>query len=183
MARKTTKEIKVDASKLSVKEIIEKGENAPIELRVAAIAILKDKIAQVQGDLTQLKNIESMVSSSIETVSYDDHVEEMIKSGLLGGTWEKPVFSIKTKEGSGIKVTMTGAKEDKFSIDPALSTKSTLSIVPEAYKNVSVTLNKKAIEGDYNAGILPETLKRYCSKEPIDITKLRISLVKEEKDK
>ena len=179
---KNKKEIRIDGSTLSVKEIVEKGENAPLTSKIAAMAILKEKIEQVQGDLSQLKKIEEMVSADIETTGYNVHIDELVKDGELTSKEQKPIFFIKTKPGAEIKVTMCEGKDERFKIDSSLSAKATLDIIPDRYKNVSVTLNKKAIEGDYNAGILPETFKSYCSKSPIDITKIKVTIDKKKEE-
>lgn len=179
--RKNTKEIMVDASTIVVKDIIAQGKNAPIELRVAAVAILKNTIGEVQGDLSQLKRIEEEVSHGIETTEYDSLIKKMISDGILSSDDEKPVFVIKGKDGSKMTVTMSAGHDDQFEVDPSISAKSTLDIIPDQYKKVNITLDKKAIEADFNAGVLPTSIARFCSKNPIDITKLKVAVQPKEK--
>ena len=134
-------------------------------------------------DLGDLKETNKMIAQTIESTEYDSIIKNLVDTGLLSSESESPEFVIKAKDGTKIAVTMSGAHDDQFEVDTSLAAKSTLDMVPDQYKKVSITLDKKAMEADFNAGVLPSALKRFCSKNPVDITKLKVAFVKEEEDK
>lgn len=174
MAKKKTI-INVNESEFSVKDTIMRGKDAPLEHRIAARVKVKKLIDKLSGDLSQLKMVYEELGNNIETTPYEENVRELVKRGVLYSESEVPAFEFSTKDGGVYSISMTGGVDEQFEIDPSLSAKSVLDGLEERYKKISVTLDKKVIESEFNAGTLPKTLKAFCQKNPIDITKLRVT--------
>jgi hypothetical protein len=183
-ARKKTTEIKVDASALNVNEILERGDEAPISLRLAAVAILRWTIAKITSELSNIKIAEELASRGIEQTKYKDVLHRLVMEGELASEEEKPVFnfSLGDKDDTTVVINMAGSVDEQFEVDPAIAAKSTLDLIPDAYKKVSTTLNKKAIEADLKAGKLPPLIASFCSRNPIEVTNLKVS-IKNNKEK
>ena len=183
--RKTKKEIVLEASSISVGEITNKlkeGAEVPVELRVAAVALLRKTEAEVKADLRRLEKTDDVISRGIEGTTYDSIIDSLIRDGRLESVDEKPEFIVIARDKTKIKVTLSNRHDDQFEVDPSLAAKATLDLVPDQYKKVNITLNKAAIEADFNSGTLPATLKRFCSKNPVDITKMSVTIPKDTKE-
>jgi hypothetical protein len=183
--RKIKKQLVVDASTISVKDIADKvkaGAEVPVELRVAAIALIRKTVAEVEADLRKLEQTDEAISRGIKGATYDSIIDGLIRDGRLESVDEKPEFIIIAKDKTKVKVGLSSRHDDQFEVDPSLAAKSTLDLVPDQYKKVNITLNKAAIEADFNSGSLPVTLKRFCSKNPVDITKISVTIVKDTKE-
>lgn len=172
MKSKLVETIAVSEADIRLGEIIRMGTEAPVELRIAAQVLLEDQIAQ-------LKSVNDVLKEQIRSTKYDDVVSKLISEGKLPSDSYKPAIEITTKLGDVIKVSLTGDIDAGFEISKEMSDKDILdSVVPDKYKKISTTLDKKAIEADFDAGTLPDVLKSYCSKTPVEITKLRKSISK-----
>ena len=178
MARKSKVTINVNEKEFTVKGTIMKGKDAPLEHRVAARVKIKKLIDKLSTDLAQLKVVYEEVNNSIETVPYEENVASLIDRGKLS-MGEEPVFELTTKDGGVYSVSMSGGTDDCFEIDPSLSQKSVMDGLDERYKKVSVTLDKKVIKEEFESGTLPPTLRMFCQKNPVEVTKLRVKVVTE----
>lgn len=180
--KKTNKIIKINTDSINVKEIIEKGDKATLEERVGAAVVVKYTLDQIAAEKSQAEAIYNLLASSITSVPFGDNLDKLLSSGAISyPASEKPVFEVSDSKGVLATAYINEGNDDQFKIDPALSVKATLDkIVPEQYKKVNITLNKSAVEKDYNAGTLPKPLAVFCSKDPIEITKLIIKATKEE---
>lgn len=167
------KEIIVQEKDINVSDIVKMGDGAPVELQVAAWCILKDTIEKLKDNVSQLTTVCGAVEGRVTSKKYEDVMKRLVDEGKIWSVDDKAVFKVTTKDGGVINVSMSAGVDKRFEIDPALSAKSTMDIIPEKYKKVSVTLDKAAIEGDYDEGLLPDLLKSYCNKAPVDIIKLR----------
>lgn len=178
--RKYPVEMTVDSREISVKEILKQGKGAPYEHRIAAIAILKNTINKLTGDLSQLKGLYENVYDDITTTDYDIIAEDLRKKIASTGSYvpsdATPVLKIIEKDGTILTASLKSGKDDRFEIDGALGAKATLDMIPDKYKKVNITLDKKVIETDFNTGTLPEMLKRFCSKDPISTTKITVTV-------
>lgn len=187
MARKKTYELEINTKEFKVSDILNKGSEAPLELRIASLAILKSSIAEMSGELAKWKGVYETLCNEITTSSFEKTNEKLreayeARTGLWVSEDCSPKILIKTKDGSTMKVTVKAGVDKRFEINSALKGKAVLDLIPNEYKTVSVALNKKAIEADFDKGSLPELLRRYCSSAPIDITKLSISLGNKEEE-
>ncbi len=170
--KKISEIVSVKETDLNVGEVIKKGAEAPIEQQVAVLAIIEDQIAQLKPVIEKLKE-------DIRSTKYDDLVEKLVDEGKLSSKDSKPVVEITTKLGDVIKVTISSDVDNGFSVSKELSEKEILeSLVPDKYKKTTVSLDKKAVEADFDAGTLPDILKGYVSKTPVEITKLKKSISK-----
>ena len=170
MARKIKRTIEINEEDISVKDIL-KDENATVEQMIAAQVILEDQIEM-------LKACTNITTEKIKEKKYDDVVGDFETRGLMN-SWESPVIQINTKYGGIIEVSLSKGEESGFTIDKKLSDKTVLdSVVPQAYKKVSILLDKKKVEEDFEAGTLPPVLKTYCSKAPFEVLKMRKSVKK-----
>lgn len=178
--RKYPVEMTVDSREISVKEILKQGKGAPYEHRIAAIAILKNTINKLTGDLSQLKGLYENMYDDITTTDYDIIAEDLRKKIASTGSYvpsdATPVLKIIEKDGTILTASLKSGKDDRFEIDGALGAKATLDMIPDKYKKVNITLDKKVIETDFNTGTLPDMLKRFCSKDPISTTKITVKI-------
>jgi len=178
--RKYPVEMTIDSREISVKEILKQGKGAPYEHRIAAIAILKNTINKLTGDLSQLKGLYENVYDDITTTDYDTIAADLRGKIASTGTYvpsdATPVLKIIEKDGTVLTASLKSGKDDRFEIDGSLGAKATLDMIPDKYKKVNITLDKKVIETDFNKGDLPEMLKRFCSKDPISTTKITIKI-------
>ena len=182
MARKIKRVISVNEKDFSVRDVIEKldkGDQVPLEYQVAALVKLQRTTAKFAQELKELEIFEDELKNRITTKKYSDHIEGLYSSGRIYSKEEKPIIEITNKDGSIYSVTLSEGVDDNFCINPSLSSKSVLDSLEEKYKKVSVSLDKKVIKSEFEAGILPASLSMFVSKEPIDITKLRISCTTE----
>lgn len=182
MARKIKRVISVNEKDFSVRDVIEKldkGDQVPLEYQVAALVKLQRTTAKFAQELKELEIFEDELKNRITTKKYSDHIEGLYSSGKIYSKEEKPIIEITNKDGSVYSVTLSEGVDDNFCINPSLSSKSVLDSLEEKYKKVSVSLDKKVIRSEFEAGTLPASLSMFVSKEPIDITKLRISCTTE----
>ena len=185
MAKSVKKRIDFNAKDLKIGELLDQGVNAPLVQRVAAVVVLKGTIKKVQEDLNYLKECYDKIADGIITTEYEKNINNLKAVGLLNKTtWieEKPEFHIIDKEGKESIVTMRKGTDDQFEIDAGLAAKSTLDVIPDRYKKVSTVLDRAAIKGDFMSGALPKTMERFCSKDPISITKMTIKAVGEKEE-
>ena len=170
MARKWYGEITIKEEDIKLKDILS-DDNATPEMLIAASVILEDQIES-------LKACANIVDEKIKSNKFDDVIADAASRGLIQ-SWEEPKITIETKYGGKIIATIAKGEDDGFKIDKALSEKSTLnSVVPAAYKKTSVVLDRKKIEDDFNAGVLPTILKSYCSKSPTEYLRVRKTVEK-----
>lgn len=170
--KKISEIVSVKETDLKVGEVVKKGAEAPIEQQVAVLVVIEDQIAQ-------LKAVSEKLKEGIRSTKYDDLVEKLVDEGKLSSKDSKPVVEITTKLGDVIKVTISSDVDNGFSVSKEMSEKEILeSLVPDKYKKTTVSLDKKAIEADFDAGTLPDILKGYVSKTPVEITKLKKSISK-----
>lgn len=169
--------VDVKETEISVKEVIKIGEEAPIDQRIGAWVILKDTYEKLTEDASQIKVLLSALESGITDKPFDVMIERLKKDGKIG-EGEKPVFRVETKSGEAVEVHVNASVDKRFEIDPSLSTKAALGLVPDEYKKVSVTLDKKVIQNSFEDGTLPEFMRKLCSSAPIDTVKLLRKKVK-----
>lgn len=170
-SKKSYVNIPVEEAGLRLGEIITEGTKAPIEKLIAAKVILEDQAAQCKAAAEALDR-------SIHGLSFDDIRSTLVDRGIMFDAAATPVVEVSTKLGDLIKVTISETEESGFDIS-GMKDKSVIeTLVPEKYKKVSVSLDAKAIEADYDAGTLPDALKSYCSKAPARVIKLRKSISK-----
>ncbi len=167
---KTKKEIiKINEKDLSLKEILKQGADAPIEAKITASVILDDQIARLKAVADRLKE-------EVKSSKYDEVVKKLTAEGKISSIEAAPVVEISTITGDIISVSMSGGVDSNFDCKE-LSEKAVMdSLVPDKYKKITTTLDKKAIEADFDDGTLPDILKGYCSKAPTEILKLRKSI-------
>lgn len=173
-------EMTIDSREISVKKILKQGKGAPYEHRIAAIAILKNTINKLTGDLAQLKGLYENVYDDITTTDYEtiaaDLRGKIASTGSYVPSDATPVLKIIEKDGTILTASLKSGKDDRFEVDGSLGAKATLDMIPDKYKKVNITLDKKVIETDFNSGDLPEMLKRFCSKDSIPTTKITIKI-------
>lgn len=170
---------KIDYETISVKEtevnlgnIVSAGAKAPVETRVAAQVLIEDRIER-------LKILNEALKLSIKNSRYEDLVKQLAEEGKISSSEIKPVVEISTVMGDTIKVNISKGINDGFSISDKISEKEIFdSLVPDKYKKVQVSLDKKAIEKDFEDGVLPDILKGYVTKTPMEIVKLRKTIMK-----
>ncbi len=168
--------ISVNENDFSVKDVILKGADAPLEHRIGAMIKLKNTIDKINGELAQLKVVYEEVSNSVTTTSYEDNVKSLVQRGLIWNTDYKPVFEFNTNDGGVYSVNIGQGIDECFSIDPHLSQKAVLDSLDERYKKVSTTLDKAVVKSEFESGALPASISMFCSKNPVEITKLRTSV-------
>ena len=173
MARRLHRdEITIKEEDINIKDILKDEEAAP-EMLIAASIILDDQIES-------LKACSTVLDEKIKNQKYDDIVKRAKDEGKLQNWKDEPEYVIETRYGGKIRVRIAKGEDDGFQIDKKLSEKSTLdSVVPDRYKKVSVLLDKKEVEKDFNAGTLPPLMKSYCSKSPFEFLKVRKTVEKE----
>lgn len=175
------KEINFNASELKVVDIVEKykGGQASIAECVASLVVVKEAITEVTARLGVLEELQKLFTGAVKNTPYENIVTDLIDQGdlCLG---EKPVYVVKTKSNQEYNVDLGADKDEGFQIDPALRTKSTLEMLDAKYVKTTTSLNAKVVEADYDAGILPDIIKNFCQKHPMNTTKIKITLKKEE---
>lgn len=141
----------------------------PIEQIIAIKVLLDDEVTRYKGYIDFLE----------EKIKNSDYEANLKSRGLIEDG-DKVEVAVKTRYGDDITVAVSKGTDSGFNID-ALKEKSVMDgVVPDAYKKISVTLDKKKLESDYDAGLLSEDIKRFIKKDPKIITKLRKSIKKGE---
>ena len=161
----------IEEKDINVGKILRAGvTNAtPIEQIIAIKVLLDDEVSRYKGYIDFLE----------EKIKNSDYEANLKSRGLIEDG-DKVEVAVKTRYGDDITVTVSKGTDSGFNID-ALKEKSVMdSVVPDAYKKISVTLDKKKLESDYDAGLLSEDIKRFIKKDPKIITKLRKSIKKGE---
>lgn len=161
----------IEEKDINVGKILRAGvTNAtPIEQIIAIKVLLDDEVTRYKGYIDFLE----------EKIKNSDYEANLKSRGLIEDG-DKVEVAVKTRYGDDITVTVSKGTDSGFNID-ALKEKSVMdSVVPDAYKKISVTLDKKKLESDYDAGLLSEDIKRFIKKDPKIITKLRKSIKKGE---
>lgn len=167
--------ISIKETEVNLGNIISAGGKAPVEMRVAAQILVEDRIAR-------LKIYNEALKLSIKNSRYEDLIEQLAKEGKISSGEIKPVVEISTVMGDTIKVNISKGTDDGFAISDKISEKEIFdSLVPDKYKKVQVSLDKKAIEKDFEDGVLPDILKGYVTKTPMEIVKLRKTIMKGDK--
>jgi hypothetical protein len=161
----------INEKELNVSKILGAGvtNTTPIEQLIAIKVLLDDEVIRYKRYIDFLE----------EQIKNSDYEENLKSRGLID-EGDKVEVDVKNRYGDNITVYVSKGTDSGFNID-ALKEKSVMdSIVPNAYKKISVTLDKKKLESDYDAGILNEEIKRFIKKNPKIITKLRKSIKKGE---
>lgn len=164
--RATAQIVQVNEKDISLAKIIAAESVVPEEM-IAATVILEDQIAA-------LKNLNDHVKQMLRATRYEDIVDNLSARSLIDDKEGKIAVEITTKLGDVVTATVYKDIDTCFEVSKDMSDKDVLStVVPDKYKKVSVLLDKKRLEEDFDAGTLPDTLKGYCSKSPVEITKIR----------
>jgi len=172
--RKTT--ISINENDFSVKDVILKGADAPLEHRICSMIKLKSVMDKISNELAQLKVVYEEISNSVTTVSYEENIKSLVKRGVIWNSDYKPVFEFSTNDGGVYSVNISQGIDECFAIDPHLSQKAVIDSLDERYKKVSISLDKAVIKSEFESGALPASLSMFCSKNPVEITKLRTSV-------
>lgn len=163
--------IAVKETDINIGKIIKEDIRNPEEL-VAAILVIEDQIGA-------LKHYDEHLKEVLRTTKYEDILDSLASRALIGDKEEKVVIDVTTKLGEKIGATLYEDVDSCFVVAKDLSDKAVLdTVVPDKYKKISVLLDKKKIEEDFEKGTLPDTLKIYCSKSPMKITKIRKTIAK-----
>ena len=166
--------IPVNEKDIKMSELLKMGASAPICEVLATRAILEDQIANMKAIVDQLND-------SIKTSTYSERIKEMVDAKIIPSEDSKPMIEVTTRYGDKITLAMSKGMDSGFVVSDAIKDKAILdSVVPDKYKKVSVTIDKKAMEVDFDEGKLPEILKGYCSKNPTEVLKVRKSVKKGE---
>ena len=161
----------IKENELKVGKILKEGiTNAtPVENLIAAKVLLDEEISKYKAYADLLD----------ETIKNTDYEKNMKDRGVINDG-DKVEVAIETVYGDTISVSVSRGLDSGFDID-ALKEKAIMdTLVPDAYKKINVTLDKKKIENDYELGLLSEDIKRFIKKNPRMITKLRRSIKKGE---
>ena len=163
--------IPINENDIDIARIIANDVKKPEEM-IAATIVLEDQIAA-------LKNLNDNIKEKLRTSKYDEILESLESRALIGDKEGKVAVEVTTKLGEVVTATIYKDTDSCFEVSKCMSDKAILdTVVPDKYKKVSVLLDKKRLEEDFEAGTLPDTLKIYCSKSPVEITKIRKTVAK-----
>lgn len=158
--------IDINEKDVNLKDTIKGVASAPFSDLVVTSIVLDDQIEKLKTANEKIKDV-------INKSKYDDVIDKMVKEGVLDSHQERPLIAIETMFGTKISVTLLKGIDDGFEIDKAVSEKSIFdTVVPDKYKKVIQSLDKKQIEEDFDNNTLPSVLKGYCSKNPTEILKI-----------
>lgn len=170
-----TKNVTINEKDFNVGEVINMGASAPVISQIVAETLIKDQIAQ-------LKAVQEVLETRIKGTPYSETVKKLIAEGHIDSEDEKLSIEVLTVYGDTVKISISGGEDDGFEVSKDLADKELMeTVVPDKYKKVNITLDKKAMAADYDDGTLPTALKGYCSKCPVEITKIRRSVAKKTK--
>lgn len=163
--------ISVKEAEINLGNIISEGVKAPAEMMIAAQALIEDRIAR-------LKIINEALKLSIKNSRYENLVEQLAKEGKISSKEIKPIVEISTAMGDTIKVNISKGVDAGFAISDKMTEGEIFeTLVPNRYKKTQVSLDKKAVEKAFEDGSLPEILKGYVTKTPVEIVKLRKTII------
>ena len=163
--------VPIKENDLDIAKLVANGTKKPEEM-IAAIVVLEDQIAA-------LKHLDDHIREMIRTTKYEDILESLESRALIGDKESKVAIEVTTKLGEVVTATIYKDIDSCFQVAKDMSDKTVLdTVVPEKYKKVSVLLDKKRLEEDFEAGTLPDTLKIYCSKSPVEVTKIRKTMAR-----
>lgn len=166
---KSKKEIKTkDLSVEEIRSVLRMGAEAPIESKLAAYVAMDNIISSFKALSANLKE-------DIEHSKYEDIVNDLIKRGVLEGDWQTPVFNI----GDKYSVKISEVDKSVFTIDTK-KLDDVAKIVPDKYKKIVTSFDKKAIEDAYDAGTLEPVLKPLVNKTIETVNKITKSSIKGE---
>lgn len=172
MPRKASTIINVPEMDMAkIKEIVQ-NDNAPYQEIIGAIYEIKD-ICDF------FKTLKENLEEKVKSTPLPEIIKTFVDAGLCA-EGETPVINVGTK----YSVKLSEAIQTNFDVN----TKKLLemgALVPEKYKKVTTTINKAAIEADFDKDDLDPLLKPYVSTDPVTITKTSVSTIKpkEESDK
>lgn len=144
-----------------IKEIIKQGESAPFEQKVTAAVLL-------DGIVGSLKSLKDSLVDQIEETGFENIKKDFEDRGLVPYWYDKDKLAIQI--GDKFEVTISSGIKTEFSVDSKL--KEVDSLVPDKYKKVVTSYDKKVLEEAYDDGTLEPLLKPYINKSSKEITKL-----------
>lgn len=141
-----------------IKEILKKGSAATFEEKVGAAVVLDSLIGSLKGVHTQLKE-------QIEKVPYDEITKDFVDRGKME-SGESPVIRV----GKSFDVSIGTTTKTTFTVENAKLSEID-SIIPDRYKKVVTSYDKKALEEAYDKGELETILKPYVNKDSETVVK------------
>lgn len=144
-----------------IKEIIKQGESAPFEQKVTAAVLL-------DGIVGSLKSLKDSLVDQIEETGFESIKKDFEDRGLVPYWYDKDKLAIQI--GDKFEVTISSGVKTEFSVDSKL--KEVDSLVPDKYKKVVTSYDKKVLEEAYDDGTLEPLLKPYINKSSKEVTKL-----------
>ena len=175
MSKSTKKEIiKIDESTFPLSSILAKPEAAKAEELVAAMLFGEQLLTEIKAKVDNVKKV-------VSGLKFSSVKEDLVSRGLLTEEDATPVVEVtfkprrdKKESPAPIAVSLETGIDSGFTVDKELTSKAIFdTIVPDRYKKTVVGLDKKALEEDYDNDTLPEALRGYCSKAPVEVFKTK----------
>lgn len=141
-----------------IKEILKKGNTATFEEKVGVAIVLESLISSMKG-------IQAQVKDQLEHTPYEKIVEDFESRGLMSSE-DSPVIEI----GDSTSVTISEATKTIFTVESSKLSEID-PIIPDKYKKIVTSYDKKALEEAYDDDTLETVLKPYVNKEVETVTK------------
>ncbi len=159
--------IRIKEDEFNLGKVLKQGSSASIDQKIGALTLIENQIAR-------LKVCQDSLKAEISSSTYEGAVAELTAAGKVSAESAQPVVEIIRKSGEVISVLLMDGSDNGFEISKEIKEKAVLDgLVPDKYKKVSITLDSKAIENDFESGALPDILKPYVSQHPKKVLKLR----------